>query len=183
MHGPNVIRHSHGADAPAPRVHRHQAPEQYRQLRPLGVEGAPNDPTLVRVHRSRPQHEPPADRSRSQAGSLLPKLQGVLATLAQHTDILPAGPAVPPVRCPPSGVNPTARLEELISRHGERREVPDRLCITKSQGRWREEPSSERSTRASVDSVRRSTKPVGVTIHVNSAVAKSYVPSNYGDGS
>jgi transposase len=44
MHGPNVIRHSHGADAPAPRVHRHQAPEQYRQLRPLGVEGAPNEP-------------------------------------------------------------------------------------------------------------------------------------------
>src|SRR4029077_5860853 len=41
-----------------------------------------------------------------QAGSLLPKLRGVLATLARHTDILPAGPAVPPVRCPPSGVNP-----------------------------------------------------------------------------
>src|SRR6516225_5946174 len=42
-----------------------------------------------------------------QAGSLLPKLRGVLATLARHTDILPAGPVVPPVRCPPSGVNPT----------------------------------------------------------------------------
>src|SRR6476646_865996 len=42
-----------------------------------------------------------------QAGSLLPKLRGVLPTLARHTDILPAGPAVPPVRCPPSGVNPT----------------------------------------------------------------------------
>src|SRR6516164_9452783 len=41
-----------------------------------------------------------------QAGSLLPKLRGVLATLARHTDILPAGPVVPPVRCPPSGVNP-----------------------------------------------------------------------------
>src|ERR1700756_2957810 len=41
-----------------------------------------------------------------QAGSLLPKLRGVLATLARHADILPAGPAVPPVRCPPSGVNP-----------------------------------------------------------------------------
>src|ERR1700739_2982195 len=42
-----------------------------------------------------------------QAGSLLPKLWGVVATLARHADILPAGPAVPPVRCPPSGVNPT----------------------------------------------------------------------------
>src|SRR6516225_4303564 len=42
-----------------------------------------------------------------QAGSLLPKLRGVLATLARHTDILPARPAVPPVRCPPSGVNPS----------------------------------------------------------------------------
>src|SRR6478735_8291089 len=45
-----------------------------------------------------------------QAGSLLPELRGVLPTLARHTDNLPAGPAVPPVRCPPSGVNPTSIL-------------------------------------------------------------------------
>jgi hypothetical protein len=37
---------------------------------------------------------------------MLPKLRGVLPTLARHTDNLPAGPAV---RCPPSGVNPTGR--------------------------------------------------------------------------
>src|SRR3954454_2003274 len=42
-----------------------------------------------------------------QAGSLLPELRGVLLTLARHTDNLPAGPAVPPVRCPPSRVNPS----------------------------------------------------------------------------
>jgi hypothetical protein len=42
-----------------------------------------------------------------QAGSLPPKLRGVPPALARHTDILPAGPAVPPVRYPPSGVNPT----------------------------------------------------------------------------
>ena len=30
-HGPNAIRHSRGADAPAPRAHRHQAPRQYHQ--------------------------------------------------------------------------------------------------------------------------------------------------------
>src|SRR6516165_4805911 len=48
-----------------------------------------------------------------QAGSLLPKLRGVLATLARHTDILPAGPVVPPVRCPPSGVNPNGCVGHL----------------------------------------------------------------------
>jgi hypothetical protein len=36
-----------------------------------------------------------------QAGSLLPELPGVPPTLARHTDNLPAGPAVPPVRYPP----------------------------------------------------------------------------------
>jgi len=41
-----------------------------------------------------------------QAASLLPKLRGVPAALARRTDILPVGPAVP-VRCPPSGVNPS----------------------------------------------------------------------------
>jgi hypothetical protein len=41
-----------------------------------------------------------------QTSRLLPKLRGVLLALARHTDILPAGPAIPPVRCPPSGINP-----------------------------------------------------------------------------
>src|SRR6478736_7448827 len=45
-----------------------------------------------------------------QAGSLLPELRGVLPTLARHTDNLPAGPAVLPVRCPPSGFNPSTMV-------------------------------------------------------------------------
>src|SRR3954463_9343009 len=50
-----------------------------------------------------------------QAGSLLPELRGVLLTLARHTDNLPAGPAVPPVRCPPSRVNPRQPLWLKVS--------------------------------------------------------------------
>jgi hypothetical protein len=46
-HDLSVIHHSHGADAPAPRVHRHPAPRQYRQPQPLAVGRAPNDPALV----------------------------------------------------------------------------------------------------------------------------------------
>ena len=61
-----------------------------------------------------------------QAGSLLPKLRGVLPTLARHTDNLPAGPAVPPVRCPPSGVNPTRQdlLDDVALGVGRVLEVP-----------------------------------------------------------
>jgi len=51
-HGPNVIRRSLGADAPALRAHQHQAPRQYRHPRPLLSPGAPNTPTLVHRHRS-----------------------------------------------------------------------------------------------------------------------------------
>jgi hypothetical protein len=50
-----------------------------------------------------------------QAGSLLPKLRSVLSALARHKDILPAGPAAPPVRCPPSGVNPSRWVERCCS--------------------------------------------------------------------
>jgi hypothetical protein len=53
-----------------------------------------------------------------QAGSLLPELRGVLPTLARHTDNLPAGPAVPPVRCPPSGVNPKGEVESVRGSDG-----------------------------------------------------------------
>ena len=39
-HGPNVIRRSHGANAPTLRARQHQARGQYRQPRSLGVGGA-----------------------------------------------------------------------------------------------------------------------------------------------
>ena len=48
-------------------------------------------------------HRPAVSIARRAACSETP---GVLTTLARHADILPAGPAVPPVRCPPSGSTP-----------------------------------------------------------------------------
>src|ERR1700682_2768575 len=45
-HGPNVIRRSLRADAPAPRVHQHRAPHQYRQPWPLPVSSPPNAPSF-----------------------------------------------------------------------------------------------------------------------------------------
>src|SRR4051794_32572059 len=64
-----------------------------------------------------------------QAGSLLPELRGVLLTLARHTDNLPAGPAVPPVRCPPSRVNPTVLTQKSWRRRRSRARSSARACV------------------------------------------------------
>src|ERR1700739_101385 len=96
-HGPHVIRRFLGADAPALCVHRHQAPGQYRQPRPLGVEGAPTTQQLFTDIDLAGHMRYRSTGLNHHAGSLLPKLRGVLPALARHKDILPAGPAVPPV--------------------------------------------------------------------------------------
>src|SRR3982074_1734047 len=72
MHGPNVIRRFPGADAPALRAHQHPAPRQYHQLKPILSPGAPNDPALVRQHRSRPPRARPDGLSRSPGGQPAP---------------------------------------------------------------------------------------------------------------
>src|SRR4029079_5919029 len=72
-----------------------------------------------------------------QAGSLLPELRGVLPTLARHTDNLPAGPAVLPVRCAPSGVNPNQGALGVIA--------PSLMAVRRSRrGRW--QPPTEIAT-------------------------------------
>src|ERR1700737_4007366 len=76
MHGPNAIQHSPGEDAPALRVHQHQAPRQYHQPRPILSPGAPNDPALVRRHRSQPPRAQPAGQSRSPGGQPAPGTPG-----------------------------------------------------------------------------------------------------------
>jgi hypothetical protein len=58
-----------------------------------------------------------------QAGSLLPKLRGVLPTLARHTDNLP----------PPSGVNPSTYYEK---RKLARRNNPQALDMDLAKQLW-----------------------------------------------
>jgi hypothetical protein len=129
-HDPNVIQRFLGADTPVLRVHRHRAPREYRQPRPIGVEGAPTDPTLFTNTDLRGDMCNGSTGLDHQAGSLLPELRGVLPTLARHTDNLPAGPAVP-VRYPPSGVNPRFGRYSLPAHQPNGRRRPSRLG-----GRW-----------------------------------------------
>src|SRR6201998_2841524 len=74
--GPNVIRHFHGAGAPARRAHQHLTPRQYHQPTRPGVGGAPNARALVPRHQSRPPHEPPDGRSQSPGGQPAPETLG-----------------------------------------------------------------------------------------------------------
>ena len=52
---------------------------------------------------------------------------GVLMAFGRQKDNLPAGPAVPPVRCPPSGVNPTVNQadDEIAVFRGQVEQVLD----------------------------------------------------------
>jgi len=73
-HGPNVIRRSLGADAPALRAHQHQAPRQYRH-RGHSFRQAHPTPQRLFTDTARPPHAPPDGRSLSPGGQPAPKLR------------------------------------------------------------------------------------------------------------